>query len=265
MPQRKTRTRATPAADQPTPDAASRGARPSETIPTPLEDSLNLWTRYARETGETVTDFLRRFGEEQQKSYNSWAANVTEAARPKSRQPEVDAARARFEEWNRRAEEIGARVRDAFETGLTPQRELLEMWAKPFLPDDATSAERNRELMGLVQKMWSGLSVDLTRRLMDTMQPEKGFDDFVRVQDDAMKQFTENFQKLTRIYFTSPGFVSAFGKTLDQSLDLQKNLKDGDELFRQLTGLPTRREIGELNQAVRNLSHQVSRLNARRP
>ncbi|MGA8276221.1 MAG: hypothetical protein WB789_06075 [Thermoplasmata archaeon] len=265
MPQKKTRVRATPLKDPPTPDSGSKRARSSEPIGNPIEEGLNLWTRYARETGETVTDFLHRFGEEQQKSYDTWASNVTEASRPKSRQPEVDAARARFEEWNRQAEKIGNRVRDAFETGLTPQRELLEMWAKPFLPDDATAVDRNRELMGIVQKLWSGLSLDLTRRLMDTMQPEKGFDEFVRAQDDVLKQFTENFQKMTQIYFTSPAFVTTFGKTLDNSLDLQKTMKDGDEVFRRMTGLPTRREIGELNQAVRDLSDQVSRLTARRP
>jgi len=168
MPQkRKYRTRSKPAANAPTPEAPSKVARAVEAIQTPLEDGMNLWTRYARETGETVTDFLRRFGEEQQKSYDSWAANVTEAVRPKSRPPEVDAARARFEEWNRRAEEIGTRVREAFETGLTPQRELLDLWAKPFLPMDATMADRNREAMALVQKLWSGLTIDLSRRLMD--------------------------------------------------------------------------------------------------
>jgi len=264
MPQKKTRTRANPRADSPTSTASSKGARSSEPIASPVEENLNLWTRYARETGETVTDFLRRFGEEQQKSYDSWAASFTEAARPKARPPEIDAARAQFEEWNRRAEQIGTRVLEAFEMGLAPQRELLERWAKPFLPDDASAVDRNREIMGLAQKMWSGLSIDLTRRLMDAMQPEKGFDEFVRAQDDVMKQFTENFQKLTQIYFTSPAFVTTFGKTLDGSLDLQKNMKDGDELFRKMTGLPTRREIGELNQAVRDLSDQVSRLNARR-
>lgn len=226
---------------------------------------MNLWTRYSRETGETVTDFLRRFGEEQQKSYDTWSANLTEALRPKFHPPEAQAVRARFEEWNRQAELIGARVREAFETSLAPQRELLELWAKPFLPADATVAERNREVMGLVQKLWSGLTIDLTRRLWDALRPEKEFDEFVQAQDEVTKQFAENFQKLTRIYFTSPAFVTAFGRSLDTSLDLQKTFKDSDEFFRRVTGLPTRREISELNQAVRDLSEQVSRLNGRRP
>lgn len=237
---------------------------PPDTVGNPVEEGMNLWTRYARETGETVSEFLRRFGEEQQKSYDAWSASLSEAVRPKFQPPRPETVRARLEEWNRRAETIGARVREAFETSLAPQRELLELWAKPFLPADASLADRNREVLSLVQKLWSGLTVDLTRRLIDAMQPEKAYDEFVQAQDAATKQFTENFQKLTRVYFTSPAFVTAFGRSLDASLDLQKTYQDSDEFFRRVTGLPTRREIAELNRAVRDLSEQVSRLQARR-
>lgn len=264
MPRRKTRGRTQAKTDMPKGNAGPDRARPVESMATPIEEGMNLWTRYARETGEAVTDFLRRFGEEQQKSYDAWSANLSEALRPKFRAPEVQAVRARFEEWNRQAEAIGTRVREAFETSLAPQRELLELWAKPFLPADASIGERNREVMGLVQKLWSGLTVDLTRRLVDAMQLEKGFDEFAQAQDEMTKQFAENFQKLTRIYFTSPAFVTAFGKSLDTSLDLQKTFKDSDEFFRRVTGLPTRHEISELNEAVRDLSEQVSRLKGAR-
>jgi hypothetical protein len=265
MPQRKTTPRADPKGDAPPRDAPSGRARPTEAVSNPIEQGLSLWTRYAQETGEAVTEFLRRFGEEQQKGYDAWAANLSETMRPKVRAPAAQEVRSRFEDWNRRAEEVGAQVREAFEKALSPQRELLELWVKPFLPAEASLDDQNREVLGLVQKLWSGLTIDLTRRLADAMQPEKGFDEFVQAQDEVMKQFTENFQKLTRIYFTSPAFVTTFGKTLDSSLDLQKNLKDSDELFRRVTGLPTRREISDLNQAVRDLSEQVSRLSAKRP
>jgi len=265
MAARKSRARATPEAAAP-PEPTPKGrARSPEGAANPIEEGLSLWTRYARETGDTVTEFLRHFGEEQQKSYDAWAANLSETLRPRFRPPEAQAVRTRFEEWNRRAEEGGARVREAFEKSLAPQRELLELWVKPFLPPDASVADQNREIMALVQKLWSGLTIDLTRRLVDAMQPEKGFDEFVQAQDEVVRQFTENFQKLTRIYFTSPAFVTTFGKTLDSSLDLQKTWKDSDELFRRVTGLPTRREISELNQAVRDLSEQVSRLGGKRP
>jgi hypothetical protein len=264
MPPRKTKARATPKADAPARDLGRARAPSFEGLNAPIEEGLALWTRYARETGDTVTDFLRKFGEEQQKSYETWAANLSESLRPKYRPPAAEAVRTRLEEWNRQAEEVGARVRDAFEKSLTPQRELLELWVKPFLPAEASVTDQNREVMALVQKFWSGLTMDLTRRLVETLQPEKGFDEFVQAQDDVLKQFTENFQKLTRIYFTSPAFVTTFGKTLDSSLDLQRTWKDSDELFRRITGLPTRREISELNQAVRDLSDQVSRLGGKR-
>ncbi len=265
MPARKTtkhaRPRAEPSASRPSPDL-SLGA---ESINNSIEQGLSLWTKYARETGETVADFLRRFGEEQQKTYETWAANLPAALRPKLRATDAQVARDRFDEWNRQAEEIGQRVREAFETTLKPQRELLELWAKPFLPADGSAAEKTEEVLGLVQKFWSGLTVDLSRKMMDAMKPEKGFAEFVQAQDEATKQFSENFQKLVRVYFTSPAFVAAFGKTLDSSLDLEKSWKDSDELFRRVTGLPTRREISELNLAVRDLSEQVARIKDRRP
>jgi hypothetical protein len=262
-PKKTARTRASRVA--PPREEAPGRTRPTETSSTPIEDGLNLWTRFARETGETVTDYMRRFGEEQQKSYDTWAANLSETLRPKFRPPDVQTVRARYDEWNRQAEEIGRRVREAFEVSLAPQRELLELWAKPFLPAGSTVPEQNQEVLALVQKLWSGLTIDLTRRLTEAMRPEKTFDDFVEAQDEISRQFAENFQKLTRIYFTSPAFVTAFGKTLDSSLDLQKTWKDSDELFRRVTGLPTRREISELNQAVRDLSEQVTRLGGKRP
>lgn len=248
-------------ASQASPDP-SLGA---ESINNSIEQGLSLWTQYARETGESVADFLRRFGEEQQKSYETWAANLPDALRPKLRPADARVAQERFDKWTHQAEEIGNRVREAFETTLKPQAELLELWTKPFLPADADGADQTREVLGLVQKFWSGLTGDLTRRMMDAMKPEKGFDEFVQAQEEATKQFTENFQKLVRVYFTSPAFVATFGKTLDSSLDLQKSIKDSDELFRRVTGLPTRREISELNLAVRDLSEQVSRIKERRP
>jgi len=261
MPRPKSPKRANSKSDRPV--KPSRAALPAPE-PNPLEAGFETWTRYARETGETVTEFLRRFGEEQQKNYATWAANVAEVGRPKLMETETPSVRARFEEWNRQAEVVGRRVREAFEQSFPPQKELFELWVKPLVPGDATVSERNQEMLGLVQKLWSGLTIDLSQRLLEAMQPERSFDEFVRSQDEATKQFTENFQKLTRLYFTSPGFVSAFGKSLDSSLDLQKNLQDSDEFFRRVTGLPTRREISELNQAVRDLSDQVSRLNAKR-
>lgn len=229
-----------------------------------VEQAMDVWVRYARETADSVTDFLRRFGEEQQKNYETWAANASEGMRPKAESAGGESARTRLDAWNRQAEEVGTRIREAFMSSWKPQRELLELWAKPWLPEGASPTDTTREIQELVQKLWSGLTIDLTRRMVDVLQPDKGFEEYVQVQSEATKQFTQNFQKLTHAYFTSPAFVAAFGRTLSNSLDLEKTWKDSDEFFRRVTGLPTRREIGELHQAVRELTEQVSRLNERR-
>lgn len=255
---------APPAAPREEPKPRYEPGNPAQNLRAPIEEGVELWTRFARETGETVTDFLRRFGEEQQKNYESWVASVSDAARPAAHDRETQEVQSRAEEWNRRAEEIGARIRDAFQAGLEPQRDLFEAWVRPFLPKEATPEQKTREASELLQKMWTGLTANMSRRLVESMQPGKGVEDLIRVQEDSLKEFSESFQKLTQLYFTSPAFVTMFGRTLDASLDLQKAMKEGDDAFSRLTGFPSRREISELNQAVKDLSEKVSRLNSGR-
>jgi len=253
---RRTKPRAPPSSEAGPTNGNRTGSRQ-------LEEGWDLWARYARTTGEAITEFLRRFGEDRQKQYEAWASSVSASARPKfSLGP--DEVRAKFAEWNRQAEAVGARVREAFEASLKPPQDLLELWAKPFLPVEANPSDRVREIGELGQQLWSGLAQDLTQRWLEAFEPGRGLDEFVRAQDEMTKRFAENFQKLTRAYFTSPAFVAAFGRTLSTSLDLQKSVNDSEELFRRVTGLPTRREIGELNLAVRELSEQVSRLHGKR-
>ena len=230
----------------------------------PLEESLEVWSRFARETGETVTEYLRRFGEEQQKNYQSWSATVRDATRPTAREKETAEMQTRLEEWNRRAQEIGERVRDAFQTALEPQKELLGLWVKPFLPNQATDADRLRETTELVQKLWTGLTTETTRRLFTALQPGSDVEELKRAQEASLKEFYDSFQKLTQIYFTSPSFVTMFGKTLDASLDAQRTAGDQEKMFGWMTGLPSRREITELNEAVKDLSEKVSRMGAGR-
>ena len=231
----------------------------------PFEESLGLWTRFSRQTGETVTEYLRRFGEEQQKNYEAWATTVRDAARPSAHDKELEAARARFEEWNHRAEQIGETVREAFQKTLAPQRELLELWVKPFLPTEASAEDRSRETMELIQKLWSGLSTDVSRRMFSALQPGASVDELVKAQEASMKEFTDSFQKLAQVYFTSPAFVTLFGKNLDASLDRQNLWSAQEDLFTRMTGLPSRREITELSEAVRDLSDKVTRISPGRP
>ncbi len=91
-------------------EEAPRAPSAPSTPHAPLEEGIELWTRFARETGETVTEFLRRFGEEQQKNYESWVASLNDATRTTSRDRETQEVQSRLEEWNRRAEEIWQRV-----------------------------------------------------------------------------------------------------------------------------------------------------------
>jgi hypothetical protein len=247
----------------PPPDASPKSS-PKSASHNPLEESLELWSRFARQTGETVTEYLRRFGDEQQKNYESWAASLRDATRPPSRERGTDEVQARFQEWNRRAEEIGERVREAFMTTLKPQKELIDLWVKPFLPNQATDEDRSREAAELIQKLWTGLGTDVFRRLFSGLQPGQGVEELIRVQEASLKEFSDSFQKLTQIYFTSPAFVTMFGKTLDASLDGQKLVKDQETLFSKMTGLPSRREITELNEAVRDLSEKVTRMGSGR-
>ncbi|MGA7845820.1 MAG: hypothetical protein WCB18_01855 [Thermoplasmata archaeon] len=246
------------------PSGASPRGRSKTAPQNPIEESLELWTRFAQQTGETVTEYLRRFGDEQQKNYESWAASLRDATRPASREKETDEVQARFQEWNRRAEEIGERVREAFTTTMGPQKELIDLWVKPFLPKQATNEDRTREATELIQRLWTGLGTDVFRRLFTALQPGQGVEELIRVQESSLKEFTDSFQKLTQIYFTSPAFVTMFGKTLDASLDSQKLVKDQETVFSKMTGLPSRREITELNEAVRDLSEKVTRMSSGR-
>lgn len=264
MPRRRKPQRASPDPVTPGPSTGTEPPRPRTPSTRSVEEGWDLWVRYARETGDAITEFLRRFGDERQRTYEAWATSASETVRSKERRGDLEEARARFGDWNRQAEAIGTRVREAFEANLKPQRDLLELWAKPFLPAEATPSDRVREIGELAQKLWSGLARDLTQRWLDALEPGQGLDEFVQTQDEMTKRFADNFQKLTRAYFTSPAFVAAFGRTLSSSLDVRKSWNDSEELFRRVTGLPTRREIGELNLAVRELSEQVARLNGKR-
>jgi len=266
MPQHKPNSRRRTNADRPGPSSEEPKVRtaPPRSRRTPFEESLDLWSHFSQQTGETVTDYLRRFGEEQQRNYETWATSLRDATRATERERELKEVRARFDEWNRRAEEVGSRIREAFQKTVAPQRELFELWVKPLLPKEANDGDRSREAMELVQKLWSGLTTDVSRRMFSALQPGAGVDQLVRVQEESLKEFTDSFQKLVQIYFTSPAFVTMFGRTLDSSLERQNVWNAQEDLFSRMTGLPTKREVVELSDAVHDLSEKVNRMNSGR-
>jgi hypothetical protein len=249
-------------AERTAPKKESRTESTKATSPASFEDGFQLFRKFSEELGDTVTAYLRRYGEEQQKNFEQWNDTVRAAAQPAPDiLRETEEARARFQEWNHRSEEIGQRVRDAFLASLGPNRAIFETWAQPYLPLQANPEAKAKEFNELVQRFWGGLGSDLTRTFWETLQPGKSVDEFTRAQEASLKDLTENFNKLFRIYFTSPAFVTMFGKTLDSSLEFQKTLGQGvPEDFPQVLGFPNRKEIENLQQAVDELTQKVGRL-----
>jgi hypothetical protein len=265
MPARKNRTTTTKRTPPTTTTSSTTTETPrteTRTGPsrTPLEEGMELWTGFARQSGDAIGEFLRHFGEEQQKNYERWVATLRDTSRPLPSVRETEDVEARFEEWNRVSRQIAEKVTDAFLTTMGPQRETFETIMRPFLPTEASSEERTRQMTDLVTKFWRGMYTDVARRFVEGFQPGKNVEDFVQLQEDALKDFGENYQKLAHTYFTSPAFVTLFGRTLDASLEVQRAFGQEENLLSRVTGLPSRREITELNQAVRDLSAKVERI-----
>jgi hypothetical protein len=226
---------------------------------TPFEEGLQVWTNFAKQTGDTFGEFLRRYGEEQQKNYERWVASLKESSIPAPSTRETDQMRARFEQWNKASKEIADRVREAFLTTLGPQRETFEAWMRPFLPKESSVEEQTNEFTELVTKFWTGMFSDASRKFVEGLQTSKSPMEFAKLQENALREFGENYQKLAYAYFSSPAFVGLFGRTLDASLELQKAFDQGDSVLSKVTGLPTRRDITELNQSVRELLIKMDR------
>jgi hypothetical protein len=247
------------------PERTEQKSPPKTEVKSPIEEGLELWAQFARETGETVTEYLRRFGEEQQKNYESWMSSFRDATKPSSGSMGTEELKVRIEEWNRRAQEVGERIREAFVKTMEPQKDLLDLWVKPFLPTEPTAQDSARESMELIQKMWTGLTADMTRIMFTALQPRQSVEELTRVQEASLKEFYDSFKKLTQLYFTSPAFVTMFGRTLDISLDATRWEREREKYVDWMTWLPSRREITQLNDAVRDLGDKVSRLHVERP
>jgi hypothetical protein len=235
---------------------------PSKTAPTsssrtPLQEGYDVWTQFARQTGETFGEYLRRYGEEQQKNYERWVATVRESAASAPSGRAKDEMKARLEQWNKVSREIADRVSDAFLSTLGPQKETFETWMRPFLPKEGSAEERSKQFTEFVTKFWSGMFSDVNRRFVEGLQPNKAAAEFAQLQENALKEFGETYQKLAYAYFSSPAFVGLFGKTLDSSLDLQKAYDEGEAVLSKVTGLPTRKDILELNEGIRELLLKV--------
>jgi hypothetical protein len=224
---------------------------------TPFQEGYDVWTKFAKQTGDTFGEYLRRFGEEQQKNYERWVASLRESSAAAPSAQTKDEMKARVEEWNKVSREIADRLTEAFLSTLGPQRETFETWMRPFLPKEGSTEERTRQFNELATKFWAGMFSDVNRRFIEGFQPSKSAAEFAQLQENALKEFGETYQKLAYAYFSSPAFVGLFGKTLDSSLDLQKAYDQGEAVLSKMTGLPTRKDILELNEGIRELLLKV--------
>jgi hypothetical protein len=225
---------------------------------TPLEEGIDVWTHFAKQTGDTFGEFLRRFGDEQQKNYERWVAALKETSTPPPAGAGKEEMRARLEQWNKVSKEIADRVTEAFLTTLGPQRETFEKWMRPLLPQEATVQERTQELTELTTKFWAGMFGDVSRKYFEGLRTGKSATEFYQLQENALKEFGDTYSKLAYAYFSSPAFVGLFGRTLDNSLELQKAFNQGESMLSKVTGLPTRRDIIELNQSIKDLSSKIN-------
>lgn len=260
MPSKKTQPssqRTTPTSTTTTP---TEGQPPRRSNHSAQEDYVNVWLGFAKEVGETTSDFVRRFGDEQQKNYEQWASTLRNQAKPRPTTEDLNDARTRFEAWNQVAQEIGAKVSEAFTSVQDLQKNFFENWSRSGAGEKATPADQAREYAELVQRFWTGLSKEIYERANTTIPGQPKFDEFVRSQEESLKDFAENFRKLTYSYFTSPPFVTLFGKTLDASLDLQRQLKEAGNAFPSLTTLPSKKDLAQIQQTLSELADKVHRI-----
>ncbi|MDE1819657.1 MAG: hypothetical protein KGI98_02245 [Euryarchaeota archaeon] len=131
---RKTRT----TSSEPAPTANPRTT--TTNAPASLSNGMEVWTRFVAETGKTATEFLTRFSEQQQKSYASWIETFNRtASTPRNAEEEAD-AESRREDWSRRTTELGDRMREAFQATLAPQRAMMDVWMRTFLPGSSSES-----------------------------------------------------------------------------------------------------------------------------
>ncbi len=227
---------------------------------TPGEEFIGSWVKFAEDLGETATETIRRFGEEQQREYEKWVATTKEAARPRPTETDVKEVAARFQQWTEMADEVGRKIVDAMTTGVNTQKDLFEAWSRTASVTPRSPEQQGRETVELFQKFWTDLFGTLFERYAQSFRPEFKFDDFVQRQEGALKDFGENFRKLSYSYLTSPSFVTLFGKTLDSTLEAQRAIAENGGLASFAGGIPTKKDIAELQETLRNLSEKVDRL-----
>lgn len=261
MPAKKNVKSATKKVTPPTEPRETKTSPPDQPIfGNPGEEFISTWVKFAEDLGNTATDTIRRFGEEQQREYEKWVSAAKEAARPRPTETDVREVADRFQQWTQMADEVGRKIVDALTTGVNVQKDLFEAWGRTASAAPRAPEQQGRETVELYQKFWTDLFGSLFERYTQSFRPEFKFDDFVRTQEDTLKDFGENFRKFSYSYLTSPPFVTLFGKTLDSTLEAQRAFAEQGGLASVVGGIPSKRDIAELQESLRTLSEKVDRL-----
>ena len=234
------------------------------TFTAPGEEYLSTWVNFAKELGETTTESIKRFGEEQQRLYERWSAAAKDVSQPRPTQEDLREVTARYQEWTHLAEEVGQKVADALTTGSNVQKDLFTAWSRTAVPPTATETltpeQQARNATELVQKFWRDVLGNVSERYGQAFRPGLNYEDFVKTQEQALREFSENFRKLSYSYLTSPNFVTLFGRTLDSALEAQKSFAEQGGLASIVGSLPTRDDISELRKTLKALSEKVNQL-----
>jgi len=224
------------------------------------EEFMHAWMGFAKEMGDTAGEFVKRFGEEQQKNYEQWMAAVQDGTKPRPSIEDVREVGERFQQWSGLAQEIGERIKEVFTTGTDLQKEFFAAWSQTSQQSGSSPEEATKALSDLAQKFWTGLTTNLYQKSLTSMRPELSVDEFVKNQEAMLKDYSENFKKLTYTYFTSPPFVSLFGQTLDSTLEVQKLLNESGGILNYLSGIPTKKDLAQLQETLMKISNKVQQI-----
>jgi hypothetical protein len=180
---------------------------------------MNAWVDFAKEMGGAAEDFVKRFGEEQQKNYEKWTATIQDGTKTHPSLDDVKEMGERFQQWTDLAQKIGERIKDSFMNGTDMQKEFLAACSRAT-QKGSSPGDVAKGFSDLAQKFWTELANNLSQKSLSSLGPDFDPDEFIKNQEQTIEDLSETFKKL------SPPFVELFGQALNSSLDVQKLLSE---------------------------------------
>jgi gas vesicle protein len=232
----------------------------SSARPQTSDDYMAVWMGYAKEMGDSAGDFVKKFGEEQQKNYEQWMAAVQDGSKPRPSVEDMKEVGERFQQWSSLAQEISEKIKEVFTTGTDLQKEFFAAWSQASSQNASSPEDAAKGLSELAQKFWTGLAGNLYQKSLTSMRPNMSVEEFIKNQEEMLKDYSENFKKLTYTYFTSPPFVSLFGQTLDSTLEMQKLFSQEGGIMSYLSGIPTKKDLAQLQEMLMKISSKVQQI-----